>query len=187
MTGPTEPRRDPGGDGPDDEARARDDALGLLAYRARSVAEMRRRLKKKGHAAPVVDDVVRWLREEGYLDDRAFARQFLEERLRWKPRGRFALVQELRKRGVERSTAESMVETVMEEEGVTEAELARSAARSWLDRQSRSTRIALRDGEPHEEAEAARRRLYGYLERRGFRYGTARRAVEDVRTGPDRG
>lgn len=170
-----------------DVARAREDALRLLSHRARSESEMRRRLAKKGHESAVIEDVVEWLLDREYLNDREFARQFLAERLSRKPRGRFALVQELRKRGISRSLAESMVGAVMEEEGLDEDDLARAAADRWLDRQSPATRSLLRSGEPDDDAEAARRRLYGHLERRGFRRETARRilerVLEELRTG----
>lgn len=164
----------------DPESRARDDALNLLSYRARSVAEMRRRLRKKGHEPAAIDEAIDWLLDREYLDDRAFARQFLTERLRRKPRGPFALVQELRKRGIDRSLAESTVERIMEEEELDEGDLARAAADRWLDRQSVSTRSVLADGEPESDAKAARRRLYRHLERRGFRRSTARRILDEV-------
>lgn len=166
------------GENPSGEAR--DAALELLSHRPRSVAEMRRRLGRKGFEATAVEEVVRWLLDRGYLDDRAFARQFLRERLRRRPRGPFALVQELRERGLDRSLATAMVETVMEEEGVDEEAMADSAAARWLARQGPQVRTLLAAADRTEEATAARRRLYGYLERRGFRRGVARRVLERV-------
>ena len=157
---------------------ARDDALRLLAHRPRTVQEMRRRLKEKDHDPDTIDEVVEWLLDLEYLNDRAFARQFVAERIDRRPRGPFALVQELRRRGVERSLAEGTVRRVMEERGVDEAGLARAAAGRWLDRQSPSVRTALSEG--GDEARSPRRRLYGYLERRGFRRSTARRILDEV-------
>lgn len=159
---------------------ARDAALNLLSYRARSVAEMRRRLRRKGHEEAAVDAVIAWLLDHGYLDDRDFARQFLLERLRRKPRGPFALVQELRKRGIGRTLAETMVEAVMKEEGLDEDAVARAAAEGWLRRQSEETVNLLRRSDRDDDGEAARRRLYAHLERRGFRRHTARRTLEGV-------
>lgn len=166
--------------GPDVRSRARDDALMLLSHRARSVEEMRRRLRKKGHGDETIEEVVGWLLELDYLDDRAFARQFLGERMDRRPRGPFALVQELRKRGIDRSLAESMVRRVMDEKELDEVDLARAAADAWLDRQSGALRAALGEGEPEAESETARRRLYSHLERRGFRRSTARRVLGEV-------
>lgn len=164
----------------DGASRAREAALELLSHRSRTVDEMRRRLRRKGFDDPLVDDVVRRLIDRGYLDDRAFAREFLRERLRRRPRGPFALVQELRERGLNPGLARSMVERVMDEEGVDEEELARSAAGRWLDRQPDDVRRLLAAGERDDETRTARRRLYGYLERRGFRRSTARRALDGI-------
>lgn len=172
--------RDPGSD---DEAvrEARDDALRLLSHRARSVSEMRSRLRRKGHDDGRVEDVVQWLLDRGYLDDRTFARQFVSERLRRRPRGPFALVQELRKRGVDRSLAESVVRNVMEEEGVDEGAVARSAADGWLRRQSGDVREALAAGTFSDDGRSAVRRLYGYLERKGFSREVVRTTVDRLR------
>lgn len=178
----------PGGSGADasagdDEAfrEVRDDALHLLSYRGRTESEMRRRLRRKGHDEERVEAVVGWLLDRGYLDDRAFARDFVAERLRRRPRGPFALVQELRKRGVDRGLAEAVVERVMEEEGVDERAVARSAAGRWLRKQSESVREALGRQDRSDDGRSARRRLYAHLERKGFSRDAVRETVERVR------
>lgn len=175
---------------PDSDERAseaRDAALRLLSVRGRSVSEMRSRLRRKEFEEEVVEETVRWLLDRELLDDAAFCRDFLSERLERRPRGRFGLVQELRKRGVARDLAERMVETVLDEAGVDEAEIARRAAGRWLAKQSDDALETLRTGEPDEAARKLRRRLYKHLERRGFPRGLARRvldgAVEGLREG----
>lgn len=159
---------------------ARDAAFRLLSSRARTEQEIRRRLRKKGFAGEVVEEVVAWLLERDFLDDEGFCRTYVEERIRRRPRGRFALVQELRKRGVDRGLAERAVEEAMERVGVDEAELARAAARGWLEKQSREDRRNLAAGEPADAVKTLRRRLYGYLERRGFSRSLSRRTLEAV-------
>lgn len=164
-----------------DEAwRAREAALRLLSYRARSRQEARRRLYQKGFPAEVVEPCVARLTEEGLLDDEAFARSYVQETLRLRPRGRFGMVRKLQGKGVGRELAERVVEEVMGEEEVTEAALAREAAETWLGRQRRDARRAL-IGPRHDDArEKLRRRLYGYLGRRGFSAGATRDAMDHV-------
>ena len=58
----------------DEHWRAREAALALLAYRARSAAELRRRLLRKQFPSHVVDGIVAELAERGHLDEGAFAR-----------------------------------------------------------------------------------------------------------------
>lgn len=166
---------------PSDAVRdARDAALNLLSYRARSVAEMEGRLGKKGFDDPVVADVVAWLLDLGYLNDRDFARQFLDERLRRRPRGPFALIQEMQKRGVDRTLAEEVLAELMDERGIDEAELARDTARRWLSRQSSRVARLLEEGGSGDDVLKARRRLYSHLERKGFRRGVVRNVLDRI-------
>jgi regulatory protein len=79
-----------------------DAAAAFLGARSRSVAEMRRHLLELGYAAALCDGAVDRLVQLGYLDDRAYARAWLESRDRTRPRGRHALMQELQRKGVPR-------------------------------------------------------------------------------------
>ncbi|HET9985683.1 MAG TPA: regulatory protein RecX [Longimicrobiales bacterium] len=141
--------------------KCRESALGLLSYRARSAAELRRRLLWKDFPPETVDGVLVDLREKGYLDDASFAAAFVRDRVRHRPRGKRRLVQELRAKGVEADTAGEAVEEVFGGEAVSEAELARAAAEAWIRKHGR----AAADAEVRRDA---RRRLYAYLSRRGF-------------------
>lgn len=167
----------------DEGGRARDAAFRLLAVRPRTVSEMRRRLAAKDVPRDVVDDVVTWLLERDLLDDAAFARQFLEDRLRRRPRGPFGLVRELRKRGVDGDLARRAVDELLAERGIDEEDIARDTARRWLARQSPRIVEVLGAGEPRDEAERLRARLYAHLERKGFRRHVALEVVEEVRRG----
>jgi regulatory protein len=79
---------------------ARKRALRLLASRPKSSEELRRQLSAKGFAPDVVASVLGWLDQNGYTDDRGFARQWVESRRRTRPRSAFALGFELRAKGV---------------------------------------------------------------------------------------
>ena len=81
--------------------KARRDALRLLSYRARSRAEVRRRLEKS-HPPAVVEQVLERLAAQGYLDDAAFAREWRRNREEHRPRSRQVLEHELLGRGVDR-------------------------------------------------------------------------------------
>ena len=56
--------------------RARESAFRFLSVRARSRKELRARLKEKGFDNHVVNRVLDYLLERGYLDDASFARQW---------------------------------------------------------------------------------------------------------------
>lgn len=159
--------------------RVREAALRLLAARARSRAELRRRLLARKLPEAVVEETLDALASSGLIDDDAFARAFVRDRVRLRPRGRAGLEAELRARGVARGAAEAAVAEVFDDEAVSDGSLAREAAAAWL----RRTPVALlrkaRAGDV-EAREKARRRLHGYLGRRGFPAGVARRVIDDV-------
>jgi regulatory protein len=143
--------------------KARDAALSLLSYRARTSVELKRRLKRKGFDEEVAAAAVERLDRLGVVDDAAFAESFVRDRVRLRPHGVRRLGQELRAKGVDDDTARAAIEEVMEREGATDLHLARAAAARWTPRAG-------------EDPDRARRRLQGFLARRGFG-GDAVRAV----------
>lgn len=82
-------------------------AFGLLARRAHSRLELRRKLSRRGFAADAIDVAILGLVELGYLDDRSFAQGLV--RRRGALRGPLALSAELAARGVDRAQAEAAV------------------------------------------------------------------------------
>lgn len=147
----------------DQSWKARDAALSLLSYRARTSVELKRRLKRKGFDEEVSTATVERLDRLGVVDDAAFAESFVRDRVRLKPHGVRRLGQELRAKGVDEDTARAAIAGVMEREGATELDLARAAAARWKPRAT-------------EEPARARARLQAFLARRGFG-GDAVRAV----------
>ena len=137
------------------EAQARQAALNLLAYRPRSAAELLQRLREKGHAEADARAAVERMDALGLIDDTRFAESYVRDRVRLRPHGKRRLQQELRRKGVDPETAGEVIGEVLEGEGVSELDLARRAAAKWRPRSG-------------EEPAAARRRLLGFLARRGF-------------------
>jgi regulatory protein len=139
---------------------AHEAALRLLSYRPRSEKEMRRRLGRRGISLRLIDETVRRLRERGYLDDEAFARFWTETREATSPRSRRLIAQELRAQGVDTETAAAATVSVADEEAAYRAASRRLHAFRGLD------------------YDTFRRRLGGFLVRRGFSYEVARRTMD---------
>ena len=151
----------------DAEARIREAALGLLSHRARTRAELRRKLTAKGFRPARVEPCLDRLEQRGLVDDQAVAAAFVRDRIRHRPRGKARLAQELRAKGVHDPLATAVVDRVMEDEALGETQLATRVVEGWLKRQGPLVRRALAG--PHTpEREKARRRLHQYLARRGF-------------------
>jgi len=144
-------------------ARAKEQAISLLARRMRTEAEVRRALCAKGYSSEVVRAVVRELRRQGYLDDRRYAETYVELRTASSPRGRWVLLAELRKKGVDREIADDALRHLDAEE---EYRLARSLA------ERRLTRLG-------GEEEERRMRLARFLLGRGFSASVVLRVLEE--------
>lgn len=143
-------------------------ALKLLAFRARSVAELRRQLLRKGRETDEVEDAIHRLRDQRLLDDAAFALAFVRSRLLGPGSSRVRIIQELARKGVSRDDAERAIAELQQTEGVDPlTSIHRIAEKKWralasLDEFTR------------------RRRLYGFLARRGFNPDEIRSALAQL-------
>ena len=99
------------------------------------------------------------LQQRGYIDDEAFARFWVENRNRFRPKGAQALRFELRQKGVERET----IDTALDEQD--------EDSTAWAALEGKVTRWA--DLEKFEFEQKA----MAFLARRGFRYDVCRRAA----------
>jgi regulatory protein len=167
----------------DTKWRVRQAALHLLSYRPRAEQELRRRLRSKDFPHASVEWCLRALKEEGLIDDHAFASAYVRSRIRLKPRGRFRLTQELRQKGVSAEIAEEAIDQAFSNEETSEGDLACAAARRWLDRQGATLIESLADAERCDERERARRRLHNFLSRRGFAPDVIRVGMEEAEAG----
>jgi len=144
----------------DVEYRAYERALRFLSYRPRSRAEVERHLQSKGLADSAVAQVAARLQEEGWLSDPGFAEFWVDNREEFRPRSRWAMSQELRQKGV----SDQVIEKALQ--GIDEADSAYRAA------EGRAQRLARLD------YQTFRRRLGGFLQRRGFGYDVIKDVVE---------
>lgn len=148
----------------DEQAKAVDAALRLLARRPRSEREIRDRLRRKGYPSVTIDAVVARLLDRRYLDDEAFARYWVEHRERNRPRGRRLLEQELRQKGVAREVIQRTIDETELDEAMTAVQLGRAKLTAYAGL----------------EAAVARRRLGAYLTRRGYGHDVVRSALDQL-------
>jgi regulatory protein len=146
--------------------RVYDRALNMLAFRARSSAELARSLVRKGEEKELVDRAVARLQEQGLLDDAAFAASYTRTRVLGARHSKRRVQQDLARKGVGRAVADAAITDVFEEEGIDQGEIVAEAARKKL--------RSLAKLEPL----VRRRRLYAFLARRGYDGEDIRRAME---------
>ena len=143
----------------DEEQRAFDQSLRLLTRRDHSVAELRRKLALRGYAPATVETVLDRLTRLGYLDDRRFATLWAEAALRGGKGVGPRLRQELQRRGVASELIAETLEQLASEHDEHQV-LADLVARRFA------------GFDPVRADDRERRRVYGFLQRRGFSLST---------------
>ena len=145
-----------------------DRALNILAFRARSSSELARSLVRKGEERRHVEWAIERLNEQGLLDDDAFARSFARAKVVGGRQSRRRVQQDLGRKGISRSVAAEAIDAVFEEEAVDPRSIVEEAARKKL--------RSLQGLEPAVQ----RRRLYGFLARRGYEIDDIRGALDAI-------
>ena len=147
--------------------RAKNTAYRYLTIRPRSRKELADKLQDKEFPDSVIDAVLEHVTRLGYLDDGKFAAQWAASRVRSRGFGRRRLEQELRIKGISREIIKETLNTLFEE--APEAETARKEADKKLRTLARF------------EPEVRRRRLAGFLERKGFSSEIIRNVLNALR------
>lgn len=137
----------------DQEDKAYHQALHFLSFRARSVSEVRRYLESKDVPADTVDAAIQRLLAAGYLDDQAFARSWIANRERFKPRAPAAVRQELRAKGLPEQVITEALGSLDSEASASRAGTAYARRLSTLDQHTFRQKLGshlLRRGFPHD-------------------------------------
>jgi regulatory protein len=165
----------------DDPAVVLEAAARFLEDRSRSVSEVRRRLTGAGYRADLVEGAIERMTELGMLDDDVFARSWVESRDRARPRGERAIRDELRLKGIDRSTVDLVMEerreAALERGGEDGADPPSGPDRVAAERLLAKHRRALqRVADPRQR----RQRAYALLARNGFDPETCREVAASV-------
>lgn len=149
----------------DEAMRAKNNALGLLQENIYSKSQMTQHLEQEGFKEQTIKTIIAELIHSGHIRDRLYAEKWIQRRQKSNPRGRTVLIQELIDKGVDRETAERVVaEVKAEEEAMLALQIAQKQAKHYK-------RLPIH---------VAKRRLHGFLARRGFESETILQVIEQV-------
>ncbi len=137
-----------------------DAAYNYLSYRPRSEVELRIYLKRHGYENYFIESALAKLKQQGIVDDVAFARFWRDSRESFSPRSSTALRSELKRKGID---SETIAETIGE---IDEESSAYKAA------QKKAKVLASSD------YSSFHHKLSAYLWRRGFNYELTQRVVK---------
>lgn len=87
-------------------------ALRYVARRMRTEQEVRLYLERQGSAPDDIDEIVQYLYSYGYLDDEAFVRAYVNDRVLFHPCGRYLIEAKLKEKGVSRSVRNKVLDEV---------------------------------------------------------------------------
>ena len=138
----------------------------LLRYRPRSIAEARQRMTDQGFEPGVIEETISQAIATEQLDDAAFAKLWVRDRIWHHPLSRNAIAQELQVKGIARALVVSTLDA--EYPPIREIELATELARGRMQRLSQL------------DPDKRQRRVLGLLARRGFSRGVSLQVVRST-------
>lgn len=153
----------------EERQKVRDAAFRLLAVRARSAKELRERLKQKSFSPDIIDETLADFQAKGYQSDEQFARLFASEKWTHSGWGPARVRRELGAKGIAPDLIEQVVGETFGDVDLV-AGILPLARKRW-----RSTA-----GLPLDKR---RNRLTGFLQRRGYDWGTITQVLERVENG----
>lgn len=143
---------------------AREAALTLLDYRSRTQRELEQRLIQKGYSEETIARVIEQLENVDLVNDERFATDWVASRITHRPVGKSRMNWELRRKGVAPEIVEEALEQVDEDK---EFEMALDLAERKL------------GGKAIEDPES-KRKMAGFLQRRGFHWEIVSRALDKL-------
>ncbi len=146
----------------DEQDTAYSRALFYLQFRSRSRMETKRYLKDKEFSSEAITSALSRLETNGYINDLEFARLWIENRLRFKPKGVYALTGELREKGID----EQIVKDILKD--FDESESAWAAVAPRLNRLKKLERNEFN------------KKIYSFLSYRGFGYGICKQVCDQA-------
>ncbi|MCY3722042.1 MAG: regulatory protein RecX [Candidatus Poribacteria bacterium] len=127
--------------------------------------EMEQRLAREGFSTKAIETTIEELIHSGHIRDRQYAENWIVSRQKSNPRGKMLLKKELVNKGIDRETAEQVVANVETED---ETKVALQIAQK---RMKQYTGLPIH---------VAKRRLHGFLARRGFGSKIVRHVLEQI-------
>ena len=138
----------------------------ILARRMYTSKEIRRKLAERGYIDEIIQDVIATMERYGYVNDSFYAEEWVRSRMKSKPKGKIALRQELTRKGIDKSIVEETLSQAFDDS--TESDMALDLARRKIGSYGK------------DDPAVAKRKLQGFLLRRGFGYGTVKDAIEQA-------
>ncbi|HHX25025.1 MAG: recombinase RecX [Clostridiales bacterium] len=151
----------------EEQSKANNYALKLLGYRARSEHEIRSRLDQKGYESIIIEETVRFLKKNNYIDDYAFAKALVNDELNLKKSGEGLIKQKLLQKGISKEIIQSVLKELLDEE---------ESLAACIKLAEKKLNTSYRDDAPMDKM----RKVAAFLQRRGYPYSMIKKAVRGI-------
>lgn len=138
----------------------------IYSIRPRSINEMAEKLRQKGFSQEAVEFVIEDFKKKSLLDDKKFAKLWVESRMSLRPKGEFLLRQELGQKGIDTEIIEAALEEARRE--YNEEDIAKELAVARLKTFGKLNKLK------------AKKRIFDYLRRRGFSTDVVYRVIRGL-------
>jgi regulatory protein len=136
----------------------------FISLRPRSQKEILNYLAKKSSNQKIKDKVLQELTNLGLIDDQAFVHWWVDQRNTFRPKGKRALMMELRQKGIDRDLSETIINQEVDEKKLAKA-LILKKRKFW-------EKLPL---------EKQKEKMAGFLARRGFSWPTIEALLDENR------
>lgn len=154
-------------DSPDLFGKYLDKAFHFLSFRPRSEKEVRDRLLLKKAPAEIIDRVINSLKENKFLNDEEFAKWFIENRLRFNPKGIRIIKMELKQKGIDGETIDQTINSLQLTVNNSDLESAKKLVEKKLPRYKGL------------EKQIIYQKLGAFLARRGFGWDIIKKSIDE--------
>ncbi|KXG43459.1 RecX family transcriptional regulator [Tepidibacillus infernus] len=150
----------------EEKNKIRQKALKYLSYRHRTEKQVKQHLLEQGYEFELVLHVIRQLEEQEWINDKQYANQFVEQRIRLKPRGKKLIALELKSKGLnDEDIEESLNQIDDEKEYQLALQLAKKKVHQYL----------------HLEWHQVQKKLAFFLQRKGFSYPIINQVLQELK------
>lgn len=139
-------------------------ALNLLSFRQRSEKEIYTALKRKGHEEFYIERAIDYCREQQYLDDRAFAKAFIRDKLNLNKLGEQRIKYELLAKGVSQDIIDDVLVLDKDDQFEAALQLAEKKLPSYR----------------NDDKNAIYRKLSGFLQRKGYTFDIVSKVMKEI-------
>ena len=152
----------------DDYEKYLNSAIKFLSYRARSEKEIGDYLRKKKTPVDVTENIINFLKQNNFINDEEFTRQWIQSRTSFRPKSKKAIKAELLQKGINPQTIEKIFAGDNDRDKIDDLDIARQLIRKRIERYK---------GLPKQEIY---QKLGGFLARRGFNWETIRTSIDEI-------